>query len=189
MKKSIFVLGLLSSLANAQSYSVYPPKGGGTVTSIVAGNGLNGGTITGTGTISLSTPVSVANGGTGSTSYIPSPWLSTGLVTQLIAGQFYSQTYAAGGNINWNQGNTQLVQLTSGQNYSPTFSNPQDGAKYTLILREPASGSPAIISLPAAVHFTNVPTYSGVGYLDIVTMVYLAATGDYYAGFSLGYTP
>lgn len=38
---------------------------GGTVTSVAAGNGLTGGTITGTGTIALSTPVSVANGGLG----------------------------------------------------------------------------------------------------------------------------
>ena len=42
-----------------------PAAGGtGTVTSIVAGTGLTGGTITTTGTIALSTPVSIANGGT-----------------------------------------------------------------------------------------------------------------------------
>jgi hypothetical protein len=40
--------------------------GSGSVTAIVAGNGLTGGTITTTGTISLAVPVSVANGGTGS---------------------------------------------------------------------------------------------------------------------------
>jgi hypothetical protein len=39
--------------------------GGGTVTSITAGPGLLGGTITTVGTISLATPVSLANGGTG----------------------------------------------------------------------------------------------------------------------------
>lgn len=41
----------------------------GTVTSITAGTGLTGGTITGSGTVALSTPVSVANGGTGITSF------------------------------------------------------------------------------------------------------------------------
>lgn len=40
---------------------------GAPVTSIVAGTGLTGGTITTTGTIALSTPVSVANGGTNNT--------------------------------------------------------------------------------------------------------------------------
>jgi len=39
----------------------------GTVTSITAGNGLTGGVITGSGTIALSAPVSIANGGTNST--------------------------------------------------------------------------------------------------------------------------
>jgi hypothetical protein len=39
--------------------------GSGTVTSITAGDGLSGGTITGTGTIALSTPVSTSRGGTG----------------------------------------------------------------------------------------------------------------------------
>jgi hypothetical protein len=38
--------------------------GVGTVTSITAGTGLSGGTITGTGTIALVTPVATANGGT-----------------------------------------------------------------------------------------------------------------------------
>lgn len=41
--------------------------GSGTVTSITAGNGLTGGTITGSGTIALSAPVIPANGGLGST--------------------------------------------------------------------------------------------------------------------------
>ena len=41
--------------------------GSGTVTSITAGTGLTGGTITSTGTIALSVPVSIADGGTNST--------------------------------------------------------------------------------------------------------------------------
>ena len=47
----------------------------GTVTSITAGTGLTGGTITGIGTIALSVPVSVANGGTGATTVAGSPFL------------------------------------------------------------------------------------------------------------------
>jgi hypothetical protein len=43
------------------------PVGTGTVTSIIAGTGLTGGTITTSGTIALSTPVSIANGGTNAT--------------------------------------------------------------------------------------------------------------------------
>lgn len=44
--------------------------GSGTVTSITAGTGLTGGTITTSGTIALSVPVSIANGGTGTTSAV-----------------------------------------------------------------------------------------------------------------------
>lgn len=44
-------------------------KNAGTVTSVIAGTGLTGGTITGSGTIALSSPVSVSRGGTGQTAY------------------------------------------------------------------------------------------------------------------------
>lgn len=44
-------------------------KNAGTVTSVIAGTGLTGGTITGSGTIALSSPVSIANGGTGQSAY------------------------------------------------------------------------------------------------------------------------
>ena len=49
--------------------------GSGTVTSIIAGTGLTGGTITTSGTIALSVPVTIANGGTGKTSLTSSQLL------------------------------------------------------------------------------------------------------------------
>ena len=54
-------------LTSSQATSSKTASGGGsgTVTSITAGTGLTGGTITGSGTIALSTPVGVAIGGTG----------------------------------------------------------------------------------------------------------------------------
>ena len=55
----------------------------GGVTSITAGTGLTGGTITTTGTIALSSPVSVANGGTGAST---APAALTNLGAQPIAG-------------------------------------------------------------------------------------------------------
>jgi hypothetical protein len=60
------VIFTASSLTNWYTYGGSPAGSGtGTVTSIAAGTGLTGGTITTSGTIALSTPVSVANGGTG----------------------------------------------------------------------------------------------------------------------------
>lgn len=49
--------------------------GGGTVTSITAGSGLTGGTITGSGTIALAIPVVSADGGTGLTTFAASSLL------------------------------------------------------------------------------------------------------------------
>ena len=60
--------------------------GAGSVTSITAGTGLTGGTITSTGTIAMDTPVSVANGGTGATSLTDGGLLlgsGTGAITAL----------------------------------------------------------------------------------------------------------
>src|SRR5262245_16133979 len=58
---------------NSQLVVVLQRSGGagggtGTVTNVATGTGLTGGPITTTGTISLATPVSIANGGTGGTS-------------------------------------------------------------------------------------------------------------------------
>lgn len=55
----------------------WSPAATGTVTSITAGNGLTGGTITSVGTIGLAAPVSIANGGTGATT-APSALTSLG---------------------------------------------------------------------------------------------------------------
>jgi hypothetical protein len=51
--------------------------GAGTVTQVVCGTGLTGGTITASGTCALSVPVSVANGGTGDTGTAWASWTPT----------------------------------------------------------------------------------------------------------------
>jgi hypothetical protein len=59
----------LLSPADIARSAALPPSFVGTLTSITAGTGLTGGTITSSGTIALDSPVSVAHGGTGQTSY------------------------------------------------------------------------------------------------------------------------
>lgn len=69
--------------------------GPGTVTNIATGTGLSGGPITSTGTISLSTPVAVANGGTGTGSTL------TGLVrggSPLTASELSGDVTTSGSN-------------------------------------------------------------------------------------------
>lgn len=70
MKRLAILAFLIAANAYAQS-TRYPAtsSGSGSVTSITAGTGLTGGTITTSGTIGLATPVSVANGGTGASSF------------------------------------------------------------------------------------------------------------------------
>lgn len=65
------------------------PTAPGTVTSITAGAGLAGGTITSTGVISLASPVSIANGGTGATTV-------AGAKANLLVGSTTGVTPAAG---------------------------------------------------------------------------------------------
>ena len=67
------------------------PIGAGGVTSITAGNGLTGGTITTTGTIALSAPVSIANGGTGA---ITAPLARTSLGAAPLASPTFTGTPA-----------------------------------------------------------------------------------------------
>lgn len=71
MKKIILAIFLLATVADAQQYATWPvvSGGSGTVTSITAGTGLSGGTITTSGTISLAIPVTVPDGGSGDTSF------------------------------------------------------------------------------------------------------------------------
>lgn len=59
---------LLQSLGAGANPQWAAGTGGGTVTAVTAGTGLTGGTITTSGIIALSTPVTVPNGGTGATS-------------------------------------------------------------------------------------------------------------------------
>lgn len=60
--------GFFLKTQGASADPVWAAGNAGTVTSIVAGTGLTGGTITSTGTIALDTPVTVPHGGTGDTS-------------------------------------------------------------------------------------------------------------------------
>jgi hypothetical protein len=93
----------------------------GTVTSVVAGTGLSGGTITSTGTVSLDT--SHVNGWTG----------------QQYAAQ---QTITDSSTISWNANTQQAAILTITGNHTLALpSNIQAGATYTLIVKQDATGS------------------------------------------------
>lgn len=108
-------IGNGSTAWNSLSYIITGATG--TVTSVTAGTGLTGGTITGTGTVALSTPVSVANGGTGVTTSTgsgnnvlsTSPTISLPAIDNANLG--YTTTATAAG----------TTTLTSASNYRQFF--------------------------------------------------------------------
>jgi hypothetical protein len=69
-----------------------------------------------------------------------------------VVGSMYSRRYAATVTIDWNGGNVQSLTLANGSN-TLTFSNGQDGGKYILILKQPASGAAGTVSWPVTVRW------------------------------------
>jgi hypothetical protein len=123
----------------------------GTVTSVVAGTGLTGGTITSTGTIALSTPVSVANGGTGISS------LGTGVATFLgtpssanLAAALTDETGT--GVAVFNDAPTILNPIITQPQATPTFS----ANAYTLVAGD--AGDILLASNGATAGTINIPT-------------------------------
>ncbi len=98
-----------------------PTGGSGTVTSIICGTGLSGGTITTTGTCSITAPVTVALGGTNATSASGTAldnitgFSSTGFLTRTGAGTYSFQSATNGitlGNLAQIGANTVLGNAT-----------------------------------------------------------------------------
>jgi hypothetical protein len=102
---------------------------GGTVSSVIAGTGLSGGTVTTVGTISLSTPVSVPNGGTGASSFT-SGQLLTGQGTSAVA------TTSVGSGLQIASGKLSVTCLPIGSSESEDQNN-----NFQLVWPVPVAGS------------------------------------------------
>ena len=100
-------------------------------------------------------------------------------------GQVFSPLNNAGNSstaitISWNDSNVQYVTMTG--NCTFTFSNPQSGAIYRLILKQDATGTrlatwPATVSWPGG----TAPTLSTTAAdLDIITFVYDGVSTKYH---------
>lgn len=113
---------------------------------------------------------------------------------EVAAGQFFQQWYP-GGNvteattaIDWANGNNQKFELKASTTF--TFANPQNGAKYTVMLTQENSQNwtvdyPATVVWPRGVK----PTMStGDGDIDICSFVYSSVNTKYYGACSQLYT-
>ena len=101
------------------------PGSGGTITDVIAGTGLTGGGSSGAVTVSLATPVSVADGGTGT----PTPGLVAGSGIS-VTGSWPDQTIAAtggGGGVTSLDTITGAITLVAGSGISITDNTPSAG--------------------------------------------------------------
>jgi hypothetical protein len=171
----------VSSAANPQ----------GTVTSIVAGTGLSGGTITGSGTISLPT-TGVASGtyqGSVTVDTLGRITAATNNLTGYSEGIF-NLGNSANPAVNVANGNVQRLTLTGNWAF-PGFNTPITGQSVTLIITQDATGSRTISTTGITARWAgganagNKTLSTAANSVDILTIFYDGAT--YYFSLSKGF--
>jgi len=150
-----------SALPDCEVLKVPPlTQNGGSVTSITAGTGLSGGTITTSGTISLTIPVTVANGGTGTTSGFSATQILVGNGTSPITSSS-NLTTDGSGNV------TQAGNLTfstagdgpKGQAGNTAAAAGVVGERFTATL---SSANAASLTTNTALNVCSVPLTAGI---------------------------
>ncbi len=154
----------------------------GTVTSVGGTGTVSGltltGTVTSTGNLTLGGTLSVAASAVTAGTFGTGDFVFQGNLS--IGGQVFSPTHAKGNitgatTVSFNDGNVQTMTLTG--NVTFTFSNPQSGASYQLIITQDATGG-RTIAWPT-IHWggKTVPTLTGtLNSKDIITITYDGAT-------------
>jgi hypothetical protein len=118
----------------------------------------------------------------------------------LYGGQYsaskYTITATAGtpntATVNWNNGNVQYLVLLNATSTATTFtfSNPKDGGRYILILKQPASGTAATVTWDGKVLWSNAATpvlTTTSNKVDIFSFIYDGTNDKYYGGNSFNY--
>ncbi|MEI8350102.1 MAG: hypothetical protein WCI77_08100 [Candidatus Omnitrophota bacterium] len=106
----------------------------------------------------------------------------SGKATDTVAGATWTS--------DWASGNVHYIVLGNGAHTEPTLSNPQDGARYMLILKQPASGAAGTVTWPATMLWSGgtAPTLTATnGKVDIITLIYESTNSKYYCGSTLNY--
>ncbi len=114
-----------------------------------------------------------------------------------MAGQYGSTLFDAGNSgssktLDWDNGNTQLCTMTAACTF--TLSNPKDGFRYLILLKQDGTGGWAP-TWPSSVKWAGgtVPTWATApGRVDLVTLVWVAgigASGNYLAAANVNYIP
>jgi hypothetical protein len=148
-------------------------------------------------TVTLSTPQNIHTSATPQFARLGLGASADSSAVGKFAGQYYSPTNDDGNSstadtIDWDAGNTRLSTLTG--NCTFTFSNPKDGGRYLIALKQDGTGS-RTVTWPSSVKWANgtPPTLTTTaGHVDVVTLVYyagLGASGNYLAAATLDFTP
>jgi hypothetical protein len=145
--------------------------GSGTVTSITAGTGitLSPATITTTGSVALTVPVSIANGGTGSTTVAATPWVQksgdtmTGNLTIAppVVNSTASLTFSDGGSGRW------AIYTSPDANHTLNFYTAA-AARSALIL-DSASGNATFSGSVSVVGNVNAGYAASNGYVSLAS--------------------
>lgn len=106
----------------------------------------------------------------------------------IVAGQYASTRFGLtdGGTIalNWNNGNVQSVTIAGNRTF--TFTNPKEGARYLILLKQDGTGSRTITWPTITWAGGTAPTLTLTGNkMDIITLVY--ANSTYYGEISKNY--
>lgn len=113
----------------------------------------------------------------------------TGVTPSVQSLQYYSPKYTTTSSIDWNNGNVQYHQLANGAT-SLSFSNPTNGGKYVLILKQPSSGANGTASWPGDVLWAGgtPPTLTVTNNkVDIINFIYDSTNSKYYGNYTLNY--
>jgi hypothetical protein len=163
----------------------------GTVTSITAGTGLNGGTITGSGTISLPT-TGVASGtyqGSVTVDTLGRITAATNNLTGYSEGIF-NLGNSANPSINVANGNVQRLTLTGNWAF-PGFASPIAGQSVTIIITQDTTGSRTLTTTGITARWAgganagNKALSTAANSVDIVTIFFDGST--YYFSLSKGF--
>lgn len=103
--------------------------------------------------------------------------------------QYYSDEFAATIAVNWDNGNVQRIVLANGAQVI-TLTNPKPGARYTLILKQPASGAAGTVTWPASVSWPSgvTPTLTVTnGKVDNISFVYEGTDAKHFGSYGLNY--
>lgn len=102
-------------------------------------------------------------------------------------GQYASEGYISTVNIDWQNGNCQVVHLANGDNVL-TFTNPLSIGRYQLYLKQPDSGLPGLVTFPTIrwANYNMAPTLTTInGKYDVISIMYVI--DEYLGNYSYNY--